>query len=125
MRVDMVAPDGRKLREWTDQVSAGQTGKLYNIKVEPEAAAIISRYRGKQHLLRCFDRYQNYRNYVQHLNDATRSLGPKGADAAGAAETWCGAVADGTVGKKSHHILGAPLMGHVCRRSRYTQGYDQ
>ena len=33
-----------------------KTGTLYNIKVEPEAMEIIERYRGKEHLIKQFDR---------------------------------------------------------------------
>ena len=53
-----------------------KTGKLYSIKVEPEAAAIIEKYKGNEHLLSCFDRYQDYKNYAQHLNDSLRKIGP-------------------------------------------------
>lgn len=53
-----------------------KTGKLYSIKVEPEAAEIIERYRGESHLLRCFDRYGYYKDYLHRINDAMKRLGP-------------------------------------------------
>ena len=53
-----------------------KTGRLYNIKVEPEAQAIIDKYQGEQHLLSPFDRYQNYRDYNHRLNDALKKMGP-------------------------------------------------
>ncbi|MFR9539171.1 MAG: site-specific integrase [Rikenellaceae bacterium] len=51
-----------------------KTGKLYSIKVEPEALAIIEKYKGAKYLLQCFDRYENYKDYAQHLNNAMRKL---------------------------------------------------
>lgn len=54
-----------------------KTGKVYSIKVESEAAAILERYAGKKHLLACFDRYENYKDYAQHINKAIRQLLPK------------------------------------------------
>lgn len=53
-----------------------KTGKLYSIKVEAEAREIIKAYRGEKHLLRCFDRYKDYKDYAAHLNAALRRLGP-------------------------------------------------
>lgn len=53
-----------------------KTGKLYSIKVEDEAAAIIERYRGKRHLLAPFDRYKSHTDYLQHFNKALRRMGP-------------------------------------------------
>ena len=53
-----------------------KTGKLYSIKIEPEAAEIINKYKGERHLLSCFDRYDNYKDYAQHLNNAIRKIGP-------------------------------------------------
>lgn len=45
-----------------------KTGKLYSIKVEPEAMAIIKRYMGKQHLLVWFDKRKDYRTFAMHLD---------------------------------------------------------
>lgn len=53
-----------------------KTGRLYSIKVEPEAQAIIDKYQGEQHLLSPFDRYSSYRDYNHRLNDALKKLGP-------------------------------------------------
>lgn len=46
-----------------------KTGKLYNIKVEPEALAIIERYRGKTHLLKWFDNRKDYRTFGMRLDE--------------------------------------------------------
>lgn len=53
-----------------------KTGKFYSIKIEVEAQEILDRYKGKKHLLRQFDRYDNYRDYMAHLNAALRKIGP-------------------------------------------------
>ena len=53
-----------------------KTGKLYSIKIEPEAQDIIIKYAGAKHLLLPFDRYKSYRDYNHHLNDALKRLGP-------------------------------------------------
>ena len=52
-----------------------KTGGLYSIKVEPEAADIIDRYKGGKYLLCPLDRYNDYRDYLHHLNDALKHIG--------------------------------------------------
>lgn len=52
-----------------------KTGKLYSIKVEPEAMDIINRYKGKQHLLRMFDDRSFYKSYQGTCNNALARLG--------------------------------------------------
>ena len=51
-----------------------KTGTLYDIKVEPEAAALMERYRGEAGLLRMRDRYRSARDYTQHLNRGLKQL---------------------------------------------------
>lgn len=45
-----------------------KTHKKYDIKVEPEAMALINIYRGKSHLLSWFDGVSDYRNFAMRLN---------------------------------------------------------
>lgn len=52
-----------------------KTGKFYSIRIEPEAQAILSRYKGKKHLLQPFDLYDNYKDYTAHLNASIRKIG--------------------------------------------------
>lgn len=49
-----------------------KTGKLFDIKVEPEALHLINIYRGKDHLL-CF--MDNRKDYLTFLRNCNRSLG--------------------------------------------------
>ena len=53
-----------------------KTGRLYDIKVEPEAMEIIERHRGKRgFLLDAMDTYNNYRDYAKRLNENLQRIG--------------------------------------------------
>lgn len=52
-----------------------KTGRLYSIRLEPEALEILSRRKGRKHLLGFADRYSNYKDYAKRLNDALRRMG--------------------------------------------------
>lgn len=52
-----------------------KTGKLYSIKIEPEAAVILERYKGKKHLLSMFDRCTNVKAYGGTLDNALARIG--------------------------------------------------
>ena len=53
-----------------------KTGKLYSVKIEPEAMEIISRYRGKEYLLSAMETSGgNYRNYMMAMNRGLRKIG--------------------------------------------------
>ncbi len=52
-----------------------KTGRLYSIKVEPEAKELIEKYRGKNALLRIADTYADFRNYGKHINKALQHMG--------------------------------------------------
>ncbi len=51
-----------------------KTHKLYDVKVEPEAAALIEKYAGKGKLLNVTDRSQGYRNFAAKCNLCLKSL---------------------------------------------------
>ena len=53
-----------------------KTGRLYSIKVEPEAMEIIRKYRGKGHLLCVLDDYKNYKDFLHRMNENLRNIGP-------------------------------------------------
>jgi site-specific recombinase XerD len=53
-----------------------KTGKLYTIKVEPEAQRIIDRYRGKEYLLNILDTNHTPKIFLQHLNKNLKEIGP-------------------------------------------------
>ena len=52
-----------------------KTGRLYSIKVEPEAAQIILRYHGNGQLLNMLDTYKSHKDYLKHLNRGLQNIG--------------------------------------------------
>lgn len=56
------------------EYNRSKTKRFYSVKVEPEAAAIVEQYRGKNHLLSILDRYQNYEDYRKRLNDHIKAI---------------------------------------------------
>lgn len=53
-----------------------KTGKLYSIKIEPEAMEIIERHKGSgEYLLDIMDRYSDYLEYTRHMNHVLKKLG--------------------------------------------------
>lgn len=52
-----------------------KTGKPYSIFIQPEAMEIIERYRGKKYLLSIRDRYEDYRDFVHHMNKELGEIG--------------------------------------------------
>ena len=52
-----------------------KTGRLYSIKIEPEALEIINRYRGMNTLLNIADKYKDHRYFRRDTNDALRLIG--------------------------------------------------
>lgn len=67
--LECVTADGRV------EYTRAKTGKLYSIKVEPEALEIIERYRGKRKLLSIADSYKSHQDYLHHLNSALKRIG--------------------------------------------------
>lgn len=52
-----------------------KTGRLYNIKVEPEALEIINRYKGKEFLLNIAENFKNYKTFTSKCNKGLQSIG--------------------------------------------------
>lgn len=52
-----------------------KTGKLYKIKVEPEARDIINRYQGKKFMLDVGDEYKNYKDFTHWMNIGLKKIG--------------------------------------------------
>ena len=57
-----------------------KTGKLYSIKIEPEAQAILDKYKGKKYLLSMFDRCTNVKAYQGTLDNALARIGVPDGD---------------------------------------------
>ena len=52
-----------------------KTGKLYSVKVEPEAMAIIDKYKGVGYLLDIMDTFADYRNFLHRMGIALKQIG--------------------------------------------------
>lgn len=52
-----------------------KTGRLYSIKVEPEAMEIIEKYRGEKSLIGFLGEYKNYHSFVALINKALHVIG--------------------------------------------------
>lgn len=52
-----------------------KTGKLYSVKVEPEAMAIIEKYRGKDYLLDPMDGHGDFLSWRSQLNKRLKAIG--------------------------------------------------
>lgn len=53
-----------------------KTGRLYNIKVEPEALAIINEYRGDNYLLQFSENLTSYKNLTKKIDKELKRIGP-------------------------------------------------
>lgn len=52
-----------------------KTGKLYNIKLQPEAIEIINKYKGENHLLNILERVPNYKTYFNRMGKSLKKVG--------------------------------------------------
>lgn len=52
-----------------------KTGKLYSVKVEPEAMGIIEKYKGKKYLLNVLDEYGNYKDFLHRMGIGLKQIG--------------------------------------------------
>ncbi|WP_276879396.1 site-specific integrase [Bacteroides heparinolyticus] len=52
-----------------------KTGKLYSVKVEPEAMEIIEKYKGKKYLLNVLDEYGNYKDFLHRMGIGLKQIG--------------------------------------------------
>ena len=65
----------RLTRDGRIEYRRAKTGRLYSIKVEPEALEIIERYRGVSGLLTIADRWSDHRNFTHQCNKALQRFG--------------------------------------------------
>lgn len=62
-------------RDGRIEYKRAKTGRLYSIKVEPEAMEIIERYKGENGLLCIADRWSDIRNFRHQCNKALQRIG--------------------------------------------------
>ena len=68
-RLKSITKDGRI------EYKRAKTGRLYSIKVEPEAMEIIEKYKGEKGLLCIAARWNNSRNFRHQMNTALQNIG--------------------------------------------------
>lgn len=73
--VDLAGLRHTDLRHDRIEYTRAKTSRLYSVKVEPEARAIIDRYRGVKYLVDISDHYKDYQNYQKKLNKALKRIG--------------------------------------------------
>lgn len=54
-----------------------KTGTLYSIKVEPEAAALLEKYRGREHLLNFRERFKHMESFKAKINKTLKGIASK------------------------------------------------
>ena len=52
-----------------------KVGTLFSVKLEPEALAILERYRGTAHLVSPLDRHPSHRDYIHRMSWGLRAIG--------------------------------------------------
>ncbi len=73
--VDLFMAPPSALRDGRLEYKRAKTGRLYSIRVEPEAQAIIDRYRGKSYLLSVMEEYGSYKDFLHRMGDALKKIG--------------------------------------------------
>lgn len=79
-----------------------KTGRQYSIKIEPEMAEILERYKGGVHLINIFDRHKEHGSFMKQMNKALKRFGN---------------VEIGKQGKKTINPLFPKLSYYWCRHS--------
>lgn len=65
------------LRSGRLEFNRHKTARLYSMKVEPEAAALIEQYGGAEHLLKIMDTRSDYVQFIRQTNHALKCIGTK------------------------------------------------
>ena len=73
--VDLLACKKGDCRDGRLTYQRAKTGRLYNIKVEPEAAELIERYKGADRLVSFGEGRNNYHNFTGKCDKALKSIG--------------------------------------------------
>ena len=72
---DLITARPSQLREGRLDYIRMKTHKEYSVKIEPEAMAILDKYRGKDWLISPMDRCADPKTYIQHINRALKTIG--------------------------------------------------
>ncbi len=72
--VDLYNLTNDNLRDGRLVFHRSKTNKLYDIRIEPEAQAIIDKYKGKVHLIETG--YKSHRDFMHNMNNRLKKIGP-------------------------------------------------
>ena len=100
---DMLNLKRNDMREGRIVFNRHKTARLYSMKVEPEAMALIEKYAGTDHLLSIMDGRKDYLQYVRQTNNALRKIGDCDRSGLG--------------GKKTHHAICPELSTYWARHT--------
>ena len=98
-----------------------KTGKKYSIKIEPEAQALIDKYKGRgDYLLEAMDHCQHYKSFGRQINQAMKNIGEKHKEIV--------EIGDGLFGKEEERIVVDSLIPGIgtyfARHSWATLAYE-
>lgn len=65
----------KSLNDGRLEYKRAKTGKLYSIKIEPEAMEIIQRYKGKDYLVNVLDEYAYYKDFMHRMGIGLKKIG--------------------------------------------------
>ncbi len=100
---DLLPAKRKQVRNGRLEYERAKTYKGYSIKIEPEAQAIIDRYKGKDHLLSFCDEHADYKYVLQRLSKVLKTIGPYQVKGRG--------------GKHHHEPLFPELSQYWCRHT--------
>lgn len=105
-RLKEITPDGRI------EYRRSKTGKLYSVRVEPEARAIIEKYKGERWLINVLDSRaagrEDHRTFMYNFNRRMKEIVP-GISSYWARHTWATLAADDDIPiEVISHALGHP-----------------
>lgn len=74
--VDLAALRDEDYQSGRIRYRRAKTGRLYSIKVEPEALSLIRKYKGRDgHLIDILDRHKNYKDFAAHMTNGLQKVG--------------------------------------------------
>lgn len=100
---DLLPAKSKQLKKGRLEYERAKTYKHYSIKIEPEAKAIIEKYKGKDHLLSFCDEHTDYKYILQRMSKVLKTIGPYEVKGRG--------------GKHHHNPLFPDLSQYWCRHT--------
>lgn len=73
--VDLFLARPSQLKNGRLEYIRSKTGKLYSVKIEPEAQVLLDKYKGNKYLVEVMDHCKYYKSHLKLMNSALRSVG--------------------------------------------------